>query len=84
MLYFKGNLTMSMFNSYNEKSCLMECRIEYAYNKSGCLPWDYPIPAKLRVIQVLFSLQYAKVIYSRVMKCLSAHRKALATVPIRP
>ncbi len=33
-----------MFNFYDEKSCQFECRLQYAANKSGCIPWDYPIP----------------------------------------
>ncbi len=40
-----------MFNSYNEKSCLMECRIKYAVNVTGCLPWDYNLPPGIEVIE---------------------------------
>ncbi len=38
-----------MFRSYNEKSCLFECRLQFARNASGgCIPWEYPIPTDLK------------------------------------
>ncbi len=33
-----------MFNAYNERSCRFECRLRHAVNKTGCIPWDYPMP----------------------------------------
>ena len=33
-----------MFKIYSEEGCLFECRLRSAFNFSGCIPWDYPIP----------------------------------------
>ncbi len=41
-----------MFNTYNENSCLFECRLKHAVDATirnrnygdGCVPWDYPRP----------------------------------------
>ena len=32
----------SMFKHYRKEGCLYECRIIYAKQKAGCIPWDYP------------------------------------------
>ena len=32
----------SMFKHYRKEGCLYECRINYAKQKAGCIPWDYP------------------------------------------
>ncbi len=34
-----------MFNTYNEKSCLFECRLKFAIKAGNCIPLDYPAPA---------------------------------------
>ncbi len=35
---------MSMFHIYSQKSCQFECRLRYARDRVGCVPWDYPVP----------------------------------------
>ena len=34
---------LKIFKIYSKESCLLECKIEKAYNKCGCFPWNYPI-----------------------------------------
>ncbi len=36
-----------MFNTYSQESCQFECRLRYAGEKAGCIPWDYPHPDNL-------------------------------------
>ena len=36
-----------MFKMYTKEGCLFQCRLERAFNYSGCIPWDYPIPPSL-------------------------------------
>ena len=31
-----------MFKYYKREGCLYECRIKYASQMAGCIPWDYP------------------------------------------
>ena len=31
-----------MFKYYREEGCFYECRIKYASQRAGCIPWDYP------------------------------------------
>ena len=31
-----------MFKYYRKEGCLYECRIKYASQMAGCIPWDYP------------------------------------------
>ena len=38
-----GANDLKIFNAYSKESCLLECKIEKAYNKCGCFPWNYPI-----------------------------------------
>ncbi len=33
-----------MGNSYHTRMCEFECRLKYAIGRSGCIPWDYPVP----------------------------------------
>ncbi len=33
-----------MFKRYSQEACLFECKLKYALNKTGCIPWDYPLP----------------------------------------
>ena len=39
----------SMFKMYTKEGCLFECRLENAFNYSGCIPWDCPIPPLLQM-----------------------------------
>ena len=32
----------SIFNYYRREGCLYECRVKYASQMAGCIPWDYP------------------------------------------
>ena len=36
-----------MLNVYSKQGCLFECRLENAFELTGCIPWDYPIPPSL-------------------------------------
>ena len=36
-----------MFKIYKQKGCLFECKVRFAANKTGCTPWDFPVPADL-------------------------------------
>ena len=31
-----------MFKYYRQEGCFYECRIKYASQLAGCIPWDYP------------------------------------------
>ena len=48
IICFKINISLffekeiSMFKYYRKEGCLYECRIKYASQKAGCIPWDYP------------------------------------------
>ena len=34
---------LNIFKIYTKEGCLLECKIEQAYRKCGCFPWNYPI-----------------------------------------
>ena len=34
---------LNSFKIYTKEGCLLECKIEQAYKKCGCFPWNYPI-----------------------------------------
>ncbi len=34
----------SIFSSYSRSGCLYECKLRQAYDRIGCVPWDYPQP----------------------------------------
>ena len=34
---------MSIFKYYREEGCLFECRLRFAAQEAGCIPWDYPL-----------------------------------------
>ena len=36
-----------MLRDYRKEGCLFECRIRYAADKAGCIPWDYPLPQNM-------------------------------------
>ena len=44
ILYLALQEDGSMFKIYTQEGCLFQCRLENAYNHSGCIPWDFPIP----------------------------------------
>ena len=31
-----------MFKYYRKEGCLYECKLKYASQMTGCIPWDYP------------------------------------------
>ena len=31
-----------MFKYYRKEGCLYECKLQYASQMTGCIPWDYP------------------------------------------
>ena len=33
-----------MFNAYSHKGCQFECRLNKAFQRVRCIPWDYPVP----------------------------------------
>jgi hypothetical protein len=37
----------SIFKFYKQKACEFECRLKYASQVAGCVPWDYPIVPSL-------------------------------------
>ena len=36
-----------MLKHYRKEGCLFECRIRFAADKAGCIPWDYPLPQNI-------------------------------------
>ena len=41
----------SMFTIYKQKGCLFECKVRYVANKTGCTPWDFPVPEELSALR---------------------------------
>ena len=39
-----------MLKHYRKEGCLFECRIRYAADQAGCIPWDYPMPKNMSEI----------------------------------
>ena len=40
---FKGeNENLHLFKDYRQGNCLFECQLLSAFDKCGCIPWDYP------------------------------------------
>ena len=40
-----------MFTIYKQKGCLFECKVRYVANKTGCTPWDFPVPEELSALR---------------------------------
>ena len=38
---------------YSQKSCIFECSLNFAIRTVGCLPWDFPIPTKMKATDIL-------------------------------
>ena len=36
-----------MFSAYSHKGCQFECRLTNAFQRVGCIPWDYPVPPSI-------------------------------------
>ncbi len=47
------------FLSYTEQGCKYECRLHHAAKKSGCVPWDYPVPKDLQHLPACLSVPSA-------------------------
>ena len=43
----------SIFQMYSQKSCIFECSLNFAIRTVGCLPWDFPIPTKMKATDIL-------------------------------
>ena len=40
---------LEVFNVYTRVSCLLECKMKYAMERCGCIPWNYPLNMKKKV-----------------------------------
>lgn len=40
-----------MFTIYKQKGCLFECKVRFVANKTGCTPWDFPVPTELSAMK---------------------------------
>ncbi len=40
-----------MGRTYHIRMCQFECRLTYAINQTGCMPWDYPNPSSDQIMQ---------------------------------
>ena len=40
-----------MFTFYRQKGCLFECKVRYSANRTGCTPWDFPVPKELSTMK---------------------------------
>ena len=47
-----------MFKYYREEGCLYECRIKYANQMAGCIPWDYPSIVNMSNAAICTSNEY--------------------------
>ena len=36
------NISLLTFKTYSQQACLLECRTMKAFEKCGCIPWNYP------------------------------------------
>ena len=36
-----------MFKLYRKEGCIFECRLRFAAQTAGCIPWDYPTPKNM-------------------------------------
>ena len=50
--YRKDNNGLKLFRQYSQDACQLECVIEMATEKCGCVPWDYPQLLKEDLLQV--------------------------------
>ncbi len=49
-------MSRSLFVNYSEDACKFECRLLYALNVSGCIPWDFPFPLATDKIRADFPI----------------------------
>ena len=45
---------MDVFNVYTRVACLFECKMKYAMERCGCIPWNYPININKNVKNNIF------------------------------
>ena len=38
----ENNENLKIFKVYSQEACILECKIEKALKRCGCMPWYYP------------------------------------------
>ena len=41
------NQNLTIFQVYTQESCVLECKIRQAYQRCGCVPWNYLMESKV-------------------------------------
>ena len=57
--YFKKE--NSALKYYRKEGCLYECRIKFASQLAGCIPWDYPTIMDMNDTEICMSGQWKTV-----------------------
>ncbi len=42
--FLSEDKNLKIFRGYNQESCFFECKVNLAFERCQCIPWDYPHP----------------------------------------
>ena len=54
----EDNHQLKIFKVYTQEACLLECKIEIAYQRCGCMPWFYPLRLSVSCCICLLAFEF--------------------------